>query len=163
MRLGVVGPCDRSGPDPPPPPPPPPSYQSDTPRPSLRTNRTRRVPHPVLIGHAASLADTDGNGRATGRRRTKGWGAPCASFRAARIQDRKEIGDKRLKEGTHHGNLRGLLQLPGPVEAQLPGERDAEQNLPNSINNHGGLRIIKKCPPQGLYGVRDAACPISTG
>ena len=28
----------------PPPPPPPP-----------RTNRTRRVPHPVLIGHAASL------------------------------------------------------------------------------------------------------------
>jgi hypothetical protein len=28
--------------------PPPPS-------PPLRTNRTRRVPHPVLIGHAASL------------------------------------------------------------------------------------------------------------
>ena len=27
----------------------------DTPRPSPRTNRTRRVPHPVLIGHAASL------------------------------------------------------------------------------------------------------------
>jgi hypothetical protein len=25
----------------------------DTPRPSPRTNRTRRVPHPVLIGHAA--------------------------------------------------------------------------------------------------------------
>ena len=28
----------------------------DTPRPSPRTNRTRRVPHPVLIGHAASLS-----------------------------------------------------------------------------------------------------------
>ena len=28
----------------------------DTPRPSPRTNRTRRVPHPVLIGHAASAA-----------------------------------------------------------------------------------------------------------
>ena len=26
-----------------------------TPRPSPRTSRTRRVPHPVLIGHAASL------------------------------------------------------------------------------------------------------------
>ena len=26
------------------------------PRPSPRTNRTRRVPHPVLIGHAASLS-----------------------------------------------------------------------------------------------------------
>jgi hypothetical protein len=25
----------------------------DTPRPSPRTNRTRRIPHPVLIGHAA--------------------------------------------------------------------------------------------------------------
>jgi len=34
---------------------PPPSYQVDTSRPSPRTNRTRRVPHPVLIGHAASL------------------------------------------------------------------------------------------------------------
>jgi hypothetical protein len=34
--------------------PPPPSYQVDTPRPSPRTNWTRRVPHPVLIGHAAS-------------------------------------------------------------------------------------------------------------
>ena len=33
------------GTPPPPPPTPPPS----------RTNRTRRVPHPVLIGHAASL------------------------------------------------------------------------------------------------------------
>jgi hypothetical protein len=30
----------------------------DTPRPSPRTNRTRRVPHPVLIGHAAVAADT---------------------------------------------------------------------------------------------------------
>jgi hypothetical protein len=37
------------------PPPPLPSYQVDTPRPSPRTNRTRRAPHPVLIGHAASL------------------------------------------------------------------------------------------------------------
>ena len=32
----------------------PPPYTSDTPRPPPRTNRTRRVPHPVLIGHAAS-------------------------------------------------------------------------------------------------------------
>ena len=34
--------CSKDKPGPPPPPP-------------LRTNRTRRVPHPVLIGHAASL------------------------------------------------------------------------------------------------------------
>jgi hypothetical protein len=26
----------------------------DTPRPSPRTSRTRRVPHPVLIGHSAA-------------------------------------------------------------------------------------------------------------
>jgi len=31
----------------------------DTPRPSPRTNRTRRVPHPVLIGHAASLSQAE--------------------------------------------------------------------------------------------------------
>ena len=35
--------------------PPPLPYQLDTSRPSPRTNRTRRVPHPVLIGHTASL------------------------------------------------------------------------------------------------------------
>ena len=40
---------------PPPPPFPPPSYQSDTPRPSPCTKWTHRVPHPVLIGHAASF------------------------------------------------------------------------------------------------------------
>ena len=35
----------------------PPAYQHVMPNPPrpLRTNRTRRVPHPVLIGHAASL------------------------------------------------------------------------------------------------------------
>ena len=34
----------------------------DTPRPLPRTNRTRRVPYPVLIGHAASLARSAGTG-----------------------------------------------------------------------------------------------------
>ena len=32
-------------------PPPPPSHLSDTPRPSPRTNQTRRVHSPVLTGH----------------------------------------------------------------------------------------------------------------
>jgi hypothetical protein len=32
-----------------------PPYQPDTPRPSARSDRTRRVPPPVLTGHAASL------------------------------------------------------------------------------------------------------------
>jgi len=40
-------------------PPPTLSYEVDTPRPSPRTNRTRRVPHPVLIGHAASLSQVE--------------------------------------------------------------------------------------------------------
>ena len=34
--------------------PPPPPYLVDTPRPSPRTTRARRVPHPVLIGRIAS-------------------------------------------------------------------------------------------------------------
>ena len=43
---------------PPPPPPPPPLVLSGhTASPHPRTNRTRRVPHPVLIGHAASLSE----------------------------------------------------------------------------------------------------------
>jgi hypothetical protein len=37
----------------------------DTPRPPLRTNRTHRVPQPVLIGHAASLTPATA-GRALG-------------------------------------------------------------------------------------------------
>jgi hypothetical protein len=43
--------------------------QVDTPRPSPRTNRTRRAPHPVLIGHAASLSagQTPSSPRASAR------------------------------------------------------------------------------------------------
>ena len=41
-----------------PPTPPHPSYKSDTPRPSPRTNRTRRVPHPVLIGQVCPTRAT---------------------------------------------------------------------------------------------------------
>jgi hypothetical protein len=34
-------------------------YRENQARPSPRTDRTRRVPHPVLIGHAASLTLVD--------------------------------------------------------------------------------------------------------
>ena len=46
-------------------PPPPPAHArspSRPPPPLPRTNRTRRVPHPVLIGHAASLTQDRGRG-----------------------------------------------------------------------------------------------------
>ena len=36
-------------------------YRSDTPRPRARTDRTRRIPHPVLIGHAASVLNPPGH------------------------------------------------------------------------------------------------------
>jgi hypothetical protein len=63
-------------------PPPPPSYYVDTPRPSPRTDRTRRVPHPVLIGHAASLTPSTMSGataapRGVPRRRGGGRGGSC--------------------------------------------------------------------------------------
>ena len=33
-------------------------YRLDAPRPSPRTDWTRRVPHPVLFGHAASVSNS---------------------------------------------------------------------------------------------------------
>ena len=54
----------------------------DTPRPSPRTNRTRRVPHPVLIGHAASLLQ-----EATGAPDAAVYsGAALAALDAARLR-----------------------------------------------------------------------------
>ena len=46
----------------------------DTPRPSPRTNRTRRVPHPVLIGHAASERACSAHRRRACRRQFLGEG-----------------------------------------------------------------------------------------
>jgi hypothetical protein len=48
LGLGPLGAGAARGSDPPPP-------LRTTPRPSPRTNRTRRVPHPVLIGPVASF------------------------------------------------------------------------------------------------------------
>jgi len=56
----------------------------DTPRPSLRTNRTRRVPHPVLIGHAASLSQVlEVAAAAVGPAATPRAGAEAARAEAA--------------------------------------------------------------------------------
>jgi len=53
----------------------------DTPRPSTRTNRTRRVPHPVLIGHVASLSQA-GPTQATWACATRGDAAGLAALAA---------------------------------------------------------------------------------
>jgi len=61
----------------------------DTPRPSPRTNRTRRVPHPVLIGHAASITPYSGAKEAGGqgaRSPPGGSGAGAGARRGAGVQ-----------------------------------------------------------------------------
>ena len=65
----------------------------DTPRPSSRTNRTRRVPHPVLIGHAASLSQVPPP------RATRGLPRAARSVCGARL------------DGRGHGELRAPLAL----------------------------------------------------
>jgi len=67
--------------------PPPPSYLSDRPRPSPRANRTRHVPHPVLIGHVAAAPQTEpdadgagGDGAGGGDGAVAGGAAPPEVF-----------------------------------------------------------------------------------
>ena len=65
----------------PPPPPPPP----------FRTKWTRRVPHPVLIGHAASLSQVPGRGPPScggSRGEPRSQGRPTATRAAARTPRR---------------------------------------------------------------------------
>ena len=86
-----------------PPPPPPP----------LRTKWTRRVPHPVLIGHAASLLGGGQDGQVDGRgRRQEGRGGPvseppraCATGAAAlaRLRPRQRAPLPRLAMKVSYG------------------------------------------------------------
>jgi hypothetical protein len=75
----------------------------DTPRPSPRTNRTRRVPHPVLIGHAAYV-HSGARGEGTGG----GGQAPCpaapvAELPPSRVPTSAPGLHVHLSTGTHRG------------------------------------------------------------
>ena len=94
---------------PPPHPPPPP-----------RTNRTRRVPHPVLIGHAASLSQVP-RVRVVPPRRA-GHGADRRALRGA-VDEKRAC---RRRQG------RGAARLPGPAP---PGDG---QELPRRLCARAG-------------------------
>ena len=136
--LQALAPQGCAPPPPPPPlPPPPPRTKSDTPRPSPRTNRTRRVLRPVLIGHAASL------GRCA--RGTEEAEAEEASRRVvvrAAVRARGRGGAARRAIGAI-----GVLAACGlAAEAKtLSRTRPPERSV------------------AGTCGAWAAACPISTG
>jgi hypothetical protein len=84
----------------------------DTPRPSPRTNWTRRVPHPVLIGHAASLASL----------RPRPFTHPSKSARAAGRLRRR--GCPRLAIDARHHHLSRAAEPgsgPPPYQGRGPG------------------------------------------
>jgi len=73
------------------------ALNNKVPRPSPRTNRTRRVPHPVPIGHAASLTPYYG-GRISRRRRPSHPSASCPLsfallYEAAAVLSSGEVND----------------------------------------------------------------------
>ena len=116
---------------PPPPPPPPP----------LRTNRTRRVPHPVLIGHAASaprhVRPLD---RAAPRRARQGADLRARSGDAARLaraaaQGRGAVRDRAGAPdlGAGGGGEGGCAQAVG-----LAAARDAQPQRAPTAEQRGG-------------------------
>jgi hypothetical protein len=94
---------------------------TDTPPPSPRTKSTRRVPHPVLIGHAASLSqvaltDTQPAGPA-------GMGAVLVTFRApdARALPHRLANHSPLRLGFQQLDARaGMVLSVCPGEARAP-------------------------------------------
>jgi len=96
---------------------PPPPYHLDTPRPSPRTNRTRRVPQPVLIGHAASLTPYSQRAHLLASHRALHPSAPPRppSARRPRTRRRRPVGRGARADG-------GRAQpAPGPVPQQRAG------------------------------------------
>jgi hypothetical protein len=126
-----------------------------TPPPPPRTKWTRRVPHPVPIGHAASppraaqasSARSASGGSASGRAGSCG----CAP--------RPSPPSPRYKSDAHLSPP-PLLSLP-PVQighASLPNER----RLPPSPRLPTPPALFALCTP-GPYQRGEVACPISTG
>ena len=70
--------------------------QVDAPPPPLRTNWTRRVPHPVLIGHAASLT-----GQVDARRSRLQW--PLRNFPTLVLHNITAVFLEEFREGVGWG------------------------------------------------------------
>ena len=81
----------------------------DMPRPSPRTNRTRRVPHPVLIGHAPSLRPVTGSAPTP---------SPCGTTRV-RCGTRRAASSTQIATRARRGpELR--QNLASPETASVP-------------------------------------------
>jgi hypothetical protein len=118
----------------------------DTPRPSTRTNRTRRVPHPVLIGHAAAApqvpagsADifhpTDFPGLRRALRRMSGRRAQIVSH-ADFCARWAECAETRCMNGPAPARVAGCAAAMLRFVAELAGA-DARRGAAG----YGGLRL----------------------
>ena len=145
------------------------AHSRRTPRPSPRTNRTRRVPHPVLIGHAGAAraarrlrvrfvkrlsgARRAGSGTAGGLR-----GPFSRSLAAARAPE-----EVRCAQSLHpKATLRRARQRPGVSHGESKWlQRLAERNGPQSRAAQTPPGPRSRSPPGGsllsLSGARGAA------
>ena len=103
----------------------------DTPRPSPRTNRTRRVPHPVLIGHAASLTPQERTERfdrqleAEAAERARGDRGVRADLDDSVLALRGALeGEGQARAGLHAAVRGELNDLAMAVRAELRAVRD---------------------------------------
>jgi hypothetical protein len=87
--------------------------------PPPRTNRTRRVPHPVLIGHAASFTPPAEGDAAAGEAGADG--GPGFSLAAMRLLAREaEARAEALNEQGHEAMRAGRWR-PGPIDSDAAG------------------------------------------
>ena len=106
----------------------------DTPRPSPCTNRTRRVPHPVLIGHAASLSQ------------------------AAALREELASASARLKEATARADAAAAAR-----DAAVAANRTASAALAEACIARDTLAARLEEVGTLFSGTAGRAAPISTG
>ena len=145
------------------PPPPPP-----------RTKWTRRVPHPVLIGHAASLTpaqvDVWSAGvilymMLTGRTPLHHLFAAEGEVFLGEVADMDLRGAGRI---AYASELRTMLELVPASEHRDVLQRMLAPRAPDrptmlQVRRRPAAPFTVALQATAKYGVRDAACPISTG
>ena len=104
----------------------------DTPRPSPRTNRTRRAPHPVLIGHAAPLTP---------------YAAPCRRRRWSSSSASSVLRARAAGGGT-------TPRRRGPGRLRPKRKRERAPRVPRASGTRAAARVCRPAWPTGWRSSR---------
>jgi len=137
----------------------------DTPRPSPRTNRTRRVPHPILIGHAASLTPCCLHPpRLRAPRRSRGLPS-CVPSRCPGRRSLVQSGPRSLAENGSKGPWQREPPARAARASRAPRPAPARRSLPTSsaaARSRGARCAPSSCVPSSCVPSPEGG-PLSHG